>query len=364
MRILILNTSVHSLMLNAAHLRGHELYVSHAIANHISSVLQQTAVVHAFPEFEAWSSIQKIVDQHDIDAAIIGGRTAYLSSLASYVPTYSTSKRLVNVNAHVRHIADMKCTTNVSSAFTNKNTTNNSQIHPPPIVSVCMPIYKGVPELVTRAIQSILQQTYSRFELVVALDEDNSPLYPLLIECYGNDPRIHIVNQGRRGLCATRNHLLSLITGPIVTFLDADNVWNPEYLERVVLLYTNNPHAQCAYCALQYQSTGHILFRPFDINALLQANYIDMNVFSFRRSLYLRHGGFDETLTSLEDWDLALTYAHHTTPVTFDYIGAVYSDDPNDKRYRVTLNENLRQNSYRITNKYKRRSQPTSHVNP
>lgn len=221
------------------------------------------------------------------------------------------------------------------------------------VVSVCMPIYKGDPVLVKRAIQSVVQQTYPHFELLVALDEDDSPLYPVLSQCYRADPRIRLVNQGRRGLTATRNHLLALATGSVLAFLDADNVWNPQYLEKVVQLYASNPLAQCAYCALQYQTMGQILFKPFDLEELHRGNYIDMNVFSFRRSLYAQYGGFDETLTRLVDWDLVLKYAQHTTPVAFDYVGTVYNDDPEDTRYRVTRNEGYNHNHYRITHKHK-----------
>ena len=50
----------------------------------------------------------------------------------------------------------------------------------------------------------------------------------------------------------------------------------------------------------------------FDREALLRGNFIGMSSFIHRRGLYDRFGGFDETMRSLEDWDLILRYTQET----------------------------------------------------
>lgn len=98
-----------------------------------------------------------------------------------------------------------------------------------PRVTVVVPLYnKG--GLVDRAISSLKLQTWEDFEAIV-VDDGSTDEGPGQVEAAA-DPRIRLVRQGNAGPGAARNTGLGLARGEWVAFLDADDAWMPEYLER------------------------------------------------------------------------------------------------------------------------------------
>ena len=110
------------------------------------------------------------------------------------------------------------------------------------------------------AVHSVLGQSDSRFELIVIDDGSRVPVAETLADI--DDDRIVIVRHERnRGLAAARNTGLSRARAPFIAQLDADDLWEPEYIESVVpffddpaigLVYTNayligHPHGQDTY---------------------------------------------------------------------------------------------------------------------
>ena len=86
----------------------------------------------------------------------------------------------------------------------------------------------------------------------------------------------------------------------------------------------------CGYAAVELRNDlGAVSgFRglDFDWNACLEANYIDLNTFCHRRSLFLERGGFDEALRRTIDWDLILRFTKGTKVGYAPFLGCVYSD--------------------------------------
>ena len=98
-------------------------------------------------------------------------------------------------------------------------------------VSVIIPVYK-VEQYIADTVQSVLNQTYQNFELIII--DDGSPDRSVEICRQFTDPRIKIISQKNRGLAGARNTGIRHATGDYLAFLDSDDVWLPEMLEKNV----------------------------------------------------------------------------------------------------------------------------------
>ncbi len=108
-----------------------------------------------------------------------------------------------------------------------------------PLVSVIMPVY-NVEKFLAEAIESVLNQSYPHFELILV--NDCSPDNSLAIcESY-TDERIQIVNHHEnRGLAGARNSGIRHACGEYVAFLDSDDTWHPDKLKAHVEHLSTNP---------------------------------------------------------------------------------------------------------------------------
>ncbi len=113
-------------------------------------------------------------------------------------------------------------------------------------VSVVMPVY-NMERFVGQSIRSVLAQTYTDFELII-IDDGGSDRSVEICQSF-NDPRIRIVHQANRGLAAARNTGTAKARGRFVAFLDGDDAWLPEKLERHVAHLMANPMIGVSYCA-------------------------------------------------------------------------------------------------------------------
>lgn len=101
-----------------------------------------------------------------------------------------------------------------------------------PHISVIMPVYK-VREFVAEAVQSVLDQTYTDFELLII--DDCSPDDSIDICKRFDDPRIRIIpHTFNRGLAGARNTGVRHAAGKLLAFLDSDDVWTKDKLARHV----------------------------------------------------------------------------------------------------------------------------------
>jgi len=96
-----------------------------------------------------------------------------------------------------------------------------------PQISVIMPVYNGEPYL-ERAVQSILDQTYKNFELILINDgsTDNSP--QILENFAKSDKRIRLINQPNQGLIKTLNTGIAEAKAPLIARMDADDIAFPD----------------------------------------------------------------------------------------------------------------------------------------
>ncbi|HEY0196826.1 MAG TPA: glycosyltransferase, partial [Methanobacterium sp.] len=214
-------------------------------------------------------------------------------------------------------------------------------------VSVIMPTYnrEGV---IGRAIDSVLNQTFSNFELIIVDDGSTDNTKSLIINDYGKhlkSGKIKYFKEKNSGVSKARNKGLSEAEGDVIAYLDSDNYWLDTYLEKMVSALSNN-NRNTTYSAIEvtdnYRNRKLIRNTKYDRNKLLKGSFIDLNVFVHKRFLYHQLGGFNESLTRLVDWDLILRYTRLNEPYFVDEVLARYfsSSELNNISNTVSLDDN------------------------
>ncbi len=100
------------------------------------------------------------------------------------------------------------------------------------LVSIVMPAY-NCEKYVVEAINSILAQTYRNWELLVLDDGSKDNTLRIIEDFSQNDSRIKALPNGKNmGVSATRNRGIELASGEWIAFLDSDDMWKPEKLEK------------------------------------------------------------------------------------------------------------------------------------
>lgn len=170
------------------------------------------------------------------------------------------------------------------------------------LVSCIVPVFNGE-KYIREALDSILGQTYRRLEPIVA-DDGSTDNTGVVVSSYG--PRIRYLRQRNAGVAAARNLGLAAAQGEFVAFLDADDLWHEEKLERQIACFERDPNLD--YCVTHVQNfweqelqdeagrfQDHRRSRPLP-------GYTTLTLLS-RRTLFDRIGAFDASLRHTDDTD-------------------------------------------------------------
>ncbi|WP_159588038.1 rhamnan synthesis F family protein [Chelativorans xinjiangense] len=200
------------------------------------------------------------------------------------------------------------------------------------LVSIIMPT-RNRAYCIGHAIESVISQTHSNFELIVVDDGSTDNTEKVITSI--NDPRIrYIKNTESGGPSKARNIGLRTARGEWVFFLDSDNAWRCNMIE-FMLKHARRSQISAGYCAANLQDDRGqrkaVLYADFDYESCLKENFIDLNCFFLRREGRFRDIFFDENLRRLVDWDFILRIGAHTRIVGLPYIGVDYYDGANDR---------------------------------
>ena len=214
-----------------------------------------------------------------------------------------------------------------------------------PLVSVVMPTYRRA-SMLGDVIGSVLAQTFTDWELLVVDDNGEGTVAQRDTEAvlarYGDDARIlYVPHERNRGACAARNTGIIRARGTFVAFLDDDDLWSADKLERQVACFASaSPDV-----ALVYGGWRHVFedgtvetFMPdgsaHELPQLLKRNAIgSTSLVMCRRSALLAIDGFDETLPAMQDFDL---YIRLGMQHAFSYVDSVLMDHRRHDSPRIT----------------------------
>ena len=179
-----------------------------------------------------------------------------------------------------------------------------------PAVSVIIPTYnRGW--ILREAIDSVLAQEYSDYELIV-VDDGSTDDTREILGLYGQD--IIALRQPNQGVSAARNRGIADSHAQLVAFLDSDDLWLPQKLIRQVAFFQSNPDAQICQTEetwvrngvrvnpkKRHQKLSGMIFEPSLALCLVSPSAV-----MIEKTLFDIVGGFDESLPACEDYDLWL----------------------------------------------------------
>ncbi|MFR4948348.1 glycosyltransferase family 2 protein [Thomasclavelia spiroformis] len=113
-----------------------------------------------------------------------------------------------------------------------------------PIISVILPVYNGEKYLL-EAIESVLNQTYRKFELII-INDGSTDGTKEIINKYYNNKLVKIFHRKNEGVSKSRNFGMSVSKGKYISFIDADDIYNEKYLE-LMLNNIGNSDFICCY---------------------------------------------------------------------------------------------------------------------
>lgn len=185
-------------------------------------------------------------------------------------------------------------------------------------VDIIMPAYNSG-KYIANAIESVLAQKYEDLKLYV-VDDGSVDDTKLIIETYinKNPGKIAYSFQKNKGPAAARNKGISESNGEYIAFLDSDDIWYPEKLEKQISLF-NNKNTGFIYCDNYFVDEQRGIFQSYSRNVKLLSGDILLDLFCdffiitssivLRRECINQVGLFDEMLIVGEDYDFFLRLA-------------------------------------------------------
>jgi glycosyltransferase involved in cell wall biosynthesis len=187
-----------------------------------------------------------------------------------------------------------------------------------PLVSVIIPNYNYA-NFVCESIDSVLSQTYKNIEIIVVDDgsEDNSKE---ILKNYGN--QIKVVFQKNAGVSAARNNGVKESKGDYLAFLDSDDIWLPEKIEKQVEVFQKKTNLGIVHVGVkEIDGEGNAIETKLDG----LSGWHSHELLLFSRSVVLGGGsgfmvsrkvfdeveGFDLRLLTSADWDLFYRISCH-----------------------------------------------------
>ena len=172
-----------------------------------------------------------------------------------------------------------------------------------PRVSVIIPAYNAA-ATIAGTVDSVVGQTLQDFE-IICVDDGSTDRTRAIVDGYGD--RVRLVEQANCGPAAARNNGARHSSGEYIAFLDADDVWMPDFLERTAAALDADPALSLVYCncaladsegvAIDTSLVGKGFDHPPSLHELLTRLWPIMpSAALVRRSAYDKCGGYRDEL--------------------------------------------------------------------
>lgn len=188
-----------------------------------------------------------------------------------------------------------------------------------PLVSIVMPAYNAE-RYISEAINGVLSQTHENWELLIT-DDGSTDETATVVQAF-RDKRIMYFYQKNQGQSAARNTSLGRANGKYIAFLDADDIFLPQKLERQVAFLESRPECDFSYSKIEYfwdgepekryvlnidHPSGHLKDDLIRRGGHLMAPISVM----FRREWYDQYGGFGSEFRRSDEYFFYLKMALH-----------------------------------------------------
>lgn len=197
-----------------------------------------------------------------------------------------------------------------------------------PTISVIIPVFNAV-DTIQRCIESVLEQTVSVNEIIVVNDGSTDKIESFLqsYKLNNNLDNLNIITQANGGPAKARNRGIIEAKGEWIAFLDADDEWFPEKIERQVAILCANPN--CVIIGTtSYSSKHNDAFIKVTFNKMLFKNYFITSSVLVRKNI-LSENLFDEQKRYSEDYKLWLQIIKWHEGILMNQGLVIYADNQN-----------------------------------
>ena len=187
-------------------------------------------------------------------------------------------------------------------------------------VSIIIPTYNRAEKL-KKSIDSVLQQTYPYFELLI-VDDASTDQTEYIVESFHDKRLRYIKNEKNVGPSVARNIGIRNAQYEYIAFNDSDDIWMKDKLEKQIHKMENQKQFGMVYCAYYLGDEKKKIKIPSDLfsrsdlegdifQSLWKANKIGTPTILVKRECIEHVGAFNEDLHSIEDWEFVLRIASH-----------------------------------------------------
>lgn len=173
------------------------------------------------------------------------------------------------------------------------------------MISIITPMYNGA-RFIAQTIDSVLAQTYPNWEMII-VDDGSKDNGPAIVQCYAEKySRIRLIQQPNGGSASARNTALRASRGRYVSFLDADDFWDPQFLEEQLNFIKEKGSAIVFASYRRINAAGEEILKPFivpekvDYHGLLKSCSISCLTAMYDREI-TDDVFFNEAMGSLRD---------------------------------------------------------------
>ena len=211
------------------------------------------------------------------------------------------------------------------------------------LFSVVIPLYNKQP-YIQRSLDSVLAQTFNDFEVIV-VDDGSTDEGPRIVESC-QDHRVRLIRQSNGGVSAARNRGIATAQGEWVAFLDADDEYKPEFLQKVYELSKRYSKAGAIYARAAWMKDQVQVNLPKDriYKPALLGDYlyfvafdkgyeINSSAVAVRRDVFEQAGVFPVGIKVGEDSDLWLRVAWTTSVGYIPEFLSVYHMEAGDSHW-------------------------------
>jgi glycosyltransferase involved in cell wall biosynthesis len=189
-------------------------------------------------------------------------------------------------------------------------------------VSVVLPVYNGADTLAEAAL-SVLEQTHKNLELLI-LDDGSADDSFAVARTFRREPRVRLFKLPHLGQSGVKNHGILNTRCPLVAFIDADDLWRPDKLEKQLALIRHRPEVDVVFSRRMLLRGTELVEdrapappRGDVLAAVFRDNFICFSSVLIRRRALDYVGGFRPDLALAIDYELWLRLASHGH---FDYV--------------------------------------------
>ena len=179
------------------------------------------------------------------------------------------------------------------------------------LVAIIIPTF-NTGKYIKEAVDSAINQTYKNKEIIV-VDDGSTDNTKEILDIYIQDNKIKYIYQENKGLAGARNTGIKAANGDYIAFLDSDDIFLPNKIEKQIEFLENNRDCDVCYCDVwhfyddepnklmkldyKYYSGSEVL------KNLLKKNFINPLTVVTRRSVVDKYGVFNEYFKRTEDWE-------------------------------------------------------------